>query len=107
VNDPLRDYMKKHEPPVTPAPADEWARIQALTRKTQSASGQRVWLFLSAVTLAAASLLFVLNRTAPQREPDAWLDLDEVVYRDHAESQENGAYRDWLWLADHVDDPDH
>ncbi|WP_141733046.1 hypothetical protein [Oligoflexus tunisiensis] len=101
MNDPLHDYLKKHQPPVPPAPADEWQRILARTRKDRKTRAHRVWLYASAMTLSAAALMAFLNfRPAPEME--VWLEPEDVFYQERTEIRERGAYHDWLWLAEQV-----
>lgn len=43
-----------------------------------------------------------LNFSPQPPEADAWLEPEEVIYRERNDIAENGAYQDWLWLADEV-----
>ncbi|MDQ3232095.1 MAG: hypothetical protein M3Q07_09765 [Pseudobdellovibrionaceae bacterium] len=102
MNDPLREYMQKNRPPVSSAPGDEWSRIMARTRKAGHSRQHRLWVYISAATLSAAGLMAFLNFSPQPPEADAWLEPEEVIYRERNDIAENGAYQDWLWLADEV-----
>jgi hypothetical protein len=100
VNDPLHDYLKKHKPPVPPAPWDEWHRIEARTRAKVKERPHRLWYYATAATLAAAGLMAFLNFAPKAPETETWLEAEDVLYQ--VEGPERGAYQDWLWIADQV-----
>jgi hypothetical protein len=100
VNDPLHEYLKKHKPRVPPAPADEWSRIQVRAR-AEGKARQRLWLYVSAATLSAASVTAFLN-FRPHTDREVWLEAEDVFYQESADIQVRGAYQDWLWLAEQV-----
>ncbi len=102
MSDSLHDYLKKHKPPVPPAPRDEWQRIVARTQAKASSRPPRVWYYLSAATLAAAGLLAFVKFAPQPQESDAFLEPEDLVYQ--LEASERGAYQDWLLIADQVAD---
>lgn len=101
MSDPLDDLIRKHRPSVHPVPQDEYARILERVRRDKRKAQHKIWLGVSAASLAAAGVMAFLNFT-PMREPEAWLEADDISYQ--PEVQERGSYQDWLWIADQVVD---
>ena len=102
MNDPLHAWLKKRKPTPPPAPADEWQQILLRVRQDRIDRKNRVWYYVSAVTLSAAGLLALVHSSTPPRDADTRLDVEDVYYHEKNEGPESGAYRDWLWLADSV-----
>jgi hypothetical protein len=101
MNDPLHDLIRKHRPLVHPAPQDEYVRILERARLDKRTRQHKVWLGVSAASLAAAGVMVFLNFT-PVSELDAWLEADDITYQ--PEVQDRGSYQDWLWITDQVVD---
>ncbi|HET9237157.1 MAG TPA: hypothetical protein VFO10_07895 [Oligoflexus sp.] len=101
MNDPLHDFMKKHKPSVEAAPRDEYERILERARQEKRKRQHRIWLGVSAASLAAAGMMAFLTFT-PRAEPEAWLEADDLSYQ--PEIQDRGSYQDWLWITDQVVD---
>ena len=100
TNDRLQEYLRTHAPNVPKAPADEWWQIQQRIRSRRPSPHRRL---LWGVPAAALGLALVLTFRPAHREAEPVLGVDDVVYRELEEGGESPAYRDWLWLADHVD----
>jgi hypothetical protein len=100
MNDPLQEYLKKHRPPVPPAPVDEWSRILARTRMEAKSKKQRLWYYVSAATLSAAGWMAFVNFAPRASEPEFRWEQEDMIFQ--VETVEQGAYQDWLWMTDQL-----